>query len=126
LAALILSLAEPVLGEDGAWPAARWAQAEPAPLSWSTEKLKEAEDYARGYSPTAVMIVQAGKVIASGGDNSHKVNVRSIRKSLLNALYGIAVAERKIALDRTLADLGIDDRPPDCRIWSGRRRSAIC
>ena len=111
-AVLILSLAEPALAEESAWPAAHWAQAEPATLRWSTERLKEAEDYTHGYSPTAVMIVQDGKVIASWGDNSHKVNVRSIRKSLLDALYGIAVAEQKIALDRTLSDLGIDDRRP--------------
>jgi CubicO group peptidase (beta-lactamase class C family) len=111
-AVLIITLAAPALAEESAWPAAHWAQAEPATLRWSTERLKEAEDYTHGYSPTAVMIVQDGKVIASWGDNSHKVNVRSIRKSLLDALYGIAVAEQKIALDRTLSDLGIDDRRP--------------
>ena len=35
-----------------------------------------------------------------------------MRKSLLNALYGIAVAEGKIDINRTLADIGIDDRAP--------------
>jgi len=35
-----------------------------------------------------------------------------VRKSLLSALIGIAVAERKISLDSTLAQLGIDDNAP--------------
>jgi CubicO group peptidase (beta-lactamase class C family) len=112
LAVFAIRLIDPALAASISWPDAHWTPAEPATLGWSTEKLKEAEDYALGYSPTAVMIVQDGKVIASWGDNSHKVNVRSIRKSLLDALYGISVAEGKIALDRTLADLGINDRPP--------------
>jgi CubicO group peptidase (beta-lactamase class C family) len=40
------------------------------------------------------------------------VNVRSIRKSLISALYGIGVAEGRIRLDQTIGELGIDDRPP--------------
>jgi hypothetical protein len=48
------------------------------------------------------MIVQEGEIVAPWGDIAHKVNVRSIRKSLLSALYGIGVAEGQITLDRTL------------------------
>jgi CubicO group peptidase (beta-lactamase class C family) len=58
------------------------------------------------------MIVQDGKIIASWGEISHKVNVRSVRKSLLSALFGIGVAEGRIRLDETIGELGIDDRPP--------------
>jgi len=58
------------------------------------------------------MIPQDGRIIASWGDISHKVNVRSIRKSLISALYGIGVAEGRIRLDQTIGELGIDDRPP--------------
>ncbi|WP_236765545.1 serine hydrolase [Agrobacterium tumefaciens] len=57
------------------------------------------------------MVVQDGKVIASWGDISRKVNVASIRKSLLSALYGIAVSEGRIDLSSTLADHDIDDKP---------------
>jgi CubicO group peptidase (beta-lactamase class C family) len=58
------------------------------------------------------MIVQDGRVIASWGDASHKVNVASVRKSLLSALYGIAVGEGRINLSSSLADLRIDDNAP--------------
>ncbi|WP_429923249.1 serine hydrolase domain-containing protein [Agrobacterium vitis] len=74
--------------------------------------MKDARDYAARLKPTAVMVVQGGKVIASWGDVSRKVNVASVRKSLLSALYGIAVSDGRIDLRSTLADLDIDDKPP--------------
>jgi CubicO group peptidase (beta-lactamase class C family) len=102
-----------VLGAGPVWPSATWTKVEdPAALGWSVEQLAKAEDYTRAYAPTAVMIVQDGKIITSWGDISHKVNVRSVRKSLISALYGIGVAEGRIRLDQTIGELGIDDRPP--------------
>ncbi|MBN7809011.1 serine hydrolase [Agrobacterium rosae] len=92
--------------------AQQWQSAEPASAGWSVENLKAAQDYAASLKPTAVMVVQDGKVIANWGEVSRKVNVASVRKSLLSALYGIAVAERRIDLGSPLADLGIDDKPP--------------
>ena len=66
-----------VFGADPVWPSPSWTKAEdPAALGWSMEKLAKAEDYTRAYAPTAVMIVQDGKVIASWGDVSHKVKDR--------------------------------------------------
>jgi CubicO group peptidase (beta-lactamase class C family) len=101
-----------VLGGERLWPSTHWAKAEAAAPGWSTEKLLKAKEYTDGYAPTAVLIVQDGKIIASWGDIAHKVNVRSVRKSLLCALYGIGVAEGRIRLDETIGELGIDDRPP--------------
>lgn len=89
-----------------------WLSDDPASAGWSVEKLKTAQDYAATLKPTAVMVVQNGKVIASWGDVSRKVNVASVRKSLLSALYGIAVSEGRINLGSSLADLGVDDKAP--------------
>jgi CubicO group peptidase (beta-lactamase class C family) len=66
----------------------------------------------RGLGSTSVMVVQHGEVVASWGDTARRVRIASVRKSFLSALYGLAVAEGKIKLDSTLADLGIDDKPP--------------
>lgn len=79
---------------------------------WSTEGLARAEEWTRAYAPTAVVIRQDGQPAAAWGEPAHKVNVRSVRKSLLSALYGIAIADGTIRLDQTLDELGIDDRPP--------------
>ncbi|MFC6444494.1 serine hydrolase domain-containing protein [Shinella zoogloeoides] len=89
-----------------------WQKADPAASGWSVDGLEAAQDYAATLKPTAVMVVQDGKVIASWGDVSRKVNVASVRKSLLSALYGIAVSDGRIDLASRLADLGIDDKRP--------------
>ncbi|MCJ2089424.1 beta-lactamase family protein [Methylobacterium sp. E-005] len=61
---------------------------------------------------TAFLILQGGLLVADWGDSARKVNVASVRKSLLSALYGIPVAAGRIRLTSTLAELGIDDLPP--------------
>ncbi|NTJ35846.1 serine hydrolase [Agrobacterium rhizogenes] len=103
LFALVLS------GSANAQP---WQSSDPASAGWSVDRLKAAQDYAATLKPTAVMVVQDGRVIASWGDVSREVNVASVRKSLLSALYGIAVSKGRISLGSTLADLGIDDKAP--------------
>ena len=75
-------------------------------------KLKAAEDYARTIGSAAVLVVQDGKVVATFGDVDKKLHIHSVRKSFMSALYGIAVADHKIDLGKSLAQLGIDDKPP--------------
>ncbi len=89
-----------------------WQKMEPAAAGWSVERLDAARAYADTLHPTAVMVVQDGKAVAEWGDVRRKVNVASVRKSLLSALFGIAIAEGRIDPGRTLAELGIDDKPP--------------
>lgn len=93
-------------------PAGPWQKTDPDLAGWSSERLLSAEDRAKGLKPTAIMVVQNDRVIVSWGDPSRKVNLRSVRKSLLSALYGIAVSEGRVSLSSTLAELGIDDKPP--------------
>lgn len=69
-------------------------------------------DYLEAVRPIAFMAMRDGRMIAEQGDPARKVSVASVRKSLLGALYGIAVAEGRIALSGTLEALGIDDLAP--------------
>jgi CubicO group peptidase (beta-lactamase class C family) len=89
-----------------------WQVVDPASARWSVERLKAARAYAADLKPTAVMVVQDAHVIAAWGDVSRKVDLASVRKSLLGALYGIAVSEGRIDVRSTLAELGIDDKAP--------------
>lgn len=59
-----------------------------------------------------MFIVQHGKVVAEWGNTTKRTELASVRKSLLSALIGIAVAEHQINLDSTMGQLGIDDNPP--------------
>jgi CubicO group peptidase (beta-lactamase class C family) len=89
-----------------------WQSADPGTTEWVTESRKSVQDYGRSIKPTAVMVVHVDRVVASFGDVRRKVNMQSVRKSILSALYGIAVSEGRINLTDTLAKLGIDDNSP--------------
>jgi CubicO group peptidase (beta-lactamase class C family) len=108
----LLLWASPSLAAQSNFPGRTWEAADPASLGWSPAKLHAARDYAREIGSTAVMIVQDGRVIAAWGDTRRKVEIHSVRKSFMSALYGIAVARRQIALDLNLEQLGIDDKAP--------------
>lgn len=108
LFALILSLV--TIAPVSAEPAAHWRKAEVTAPSRAVSKL--VTDYAVREKPTAVMVVQGDRILASWGALDRKINVASVRKSLLSALYGIAIADGRISLTKSLADLGIDDKAP--------------
>jgi CubicO group peptidase (beta-lactamase class C family) len=94
------------------FPGAEWDRVEPDKSGWSAAKLSEARDWSKQINVTAFMAVHRGGVVAEWGDTTKRTELASVRKSLLNALFGIAIADRKISLDSTLADLKIDDNAP--------------
>ncbi len=85
---------------------------EPEKVGYSSEKLKEAERFAKEIGCAAVMAVYDGQVFFESGNISEIFRCHSIRKPLLGALYGIYQAKGDINLDATLEDLHIDDIPP--------------
>ena len=96
------------------FPGAAFESTTPEAAGWSAEKLAEAKSWSQKIEPSsAVMIVQHGRVVAEWGDTAVKSNLHSVRKSLLSALIGIAVDERKIDLNASLGSLGIDDNAPN-------------
>lgn len=64
----------------------------------------------RAVGSAAFLIVTHGQIVAAWGDPARTFWSHSIRKSLLSALIGQAVAEQKIDLERSLSDLGIDEK----------------
>lgn len=95
------------------FPGVSWEHV-PSPESagWSAEKLRAAQDYSKTIKTSAVMIVVGGLVLDEWGETATRFNVHSIRKSLLTAMYGIHVADGRIDLTKTMADLGMDDNEP--------------
>jgi len=93
-------------------PTHHWEVLEPSAAGWSADLLDKARAYAAASGSNAVMIVHHGRVIAEWGDTSHRTDVASVRKSLLSALFGIAIEEGKVKLSDTLATLGINDKEP--------------
>lgn len=96
--------------QDAANPAENWEQVQnPASSGWSEAGLQAVETCAEGQETDALMIVQAGKIIYTYGDITHKYLCHSIRKSILAAMMGQDVADGTIDLSQTLEALGIDD-----------------
>ncbi len=84
----------------------------PISENWSSEKLSAALMYAHEIGSSAVVILHDGTLVAEWGATNVRMYSHSVRKSLLNALYGIAVEKGVIDLNTTIGDLGLDDRPP--------------
>lgn len=94
------------------FPGTTWEHLPADSGGWSAATLAKAEAWSKLIGSTAVMIVQHGLVVAEWGDTAERTELHSVRKSLLSALIGIAVAQGKISLNSTLAELGIDDNAP--------------
>lgn len=94
------------------YPGAQWDEISPEASGWSASKLSGAQERSREIGSSAVVVVQHGLVVASWGEPAANIILQSVRKSLLSALIGIAVAHGQIDLRDTLAKLGIDDDPP--------------
>ena len=105
-----LALATIWSGSAGAEPGVTWKFREPSVASKPIDSA--VKDYAQQHRPTAIMVVQGDRVLATSGDVTRKVNVRSVRKSLLSALFGIAIERSQVNIDNTLDQLGVDDIAP--------------
>jgi CubicO group peptidase (beta-lactamase class C family) len=95
------------------FPGATWQRyAAPEEAGWSSKKLAVARSYYDMIDSAAVLVVYDGAIVVSWGNVSTKYMCHSVRKSFLNALYGIYVNEGYIDMNKTLAELNIDDVPP--------------
>jgi CubicO group peptidase (beta-lactamase class C family) len=91
-------------------PSGPWRQyATPAEAGFDSTALAAVCDYADSVQSSALMAVYRGHVVLACGDVDRKLEAHSVRKSMLSALYGTAVAPGEIDLDATLDQLGIDD-----------------
>ncbi len=74
-------------------------------------KLEAARTTWEGLPSSAFLVIADGAVVAAWGDVGRRFMCHSVRKSFLSALYGIYWDRGEIELNKTLADLGIDDEP---------------
>lgn len=105
-AALVTGTARPVLAQA-------WQQfATPEEAGFSRNGLEAVRRHADSVQSGALLAVYRGRVLMALGDVQGELELHSVRKSLVSALYGLGVAEQRITLDRTLGELGIVDLRP--------------
>lgn len=88
------------------------AYAKPSEAGFSKDGLAAAKKYWESTPSAAFMVVRDGAVVVAWGDVERRYMLHSVRKSFMNGLYGIHVKANRIDLNKTLAQLGIDDVKP--------------
>ena len=92
------------------YPGDEWERiADPSTVGYCADKLGAVTAKAKGMSTTAMMAVVGGRVLYEYGDVTTVSYLASVRKSVLAMLFGKYVKDGTIKLDKTLAQLGIDD-----------------
>lgn len=95
------------------FPGESWVlHSNPENLGWNTEILNGVGDYADSLETAALMVIHKGVLVYDWGATNEKYITQSMRKGLLNSLYGIYWDQGAIRLDATLNDLAITDSPP--------------
>lgn len=81
----------------------------PETKGYSTSKLDTLKEFLGNSGTSSMLILVDGEMIFEYGNISKKHLIHSIRKCLLNSLFGIAVEQGKIDTSMTLRELGIQD-----------------
>jgi len=120
---VLLAIATIWSGSANAEPGVTWRFLDPSAAGHAAPIDSAVRDYAQQYQPTAIIVVQNDLVLATSGDVTRKVNVRSVRKSLLSALFGIAIERGQVNIDNTLDQLGVDDTAPS--LTPGEKQATV-
>ena len=92
------------------YPGATWEPvASPEAAGWSSAGLDSVRAMLATLPTTGFMAVVGGRVLMQYGNVDTLSYLASVRKSILSMLYGNYVQRGAVNLDRTLADLNIDD-----------------
>ena len=93
------------------YPARSWERiGRPEDAGFSSARLAEVLKRADSLGTTGMMVVVGGRVLLEHGDVEEVSYLASVRKSILSMLYGNYVANGTVRLDKSLAQMGIDDR----------------
>lgn len=102
------SSSRPKAASDLAWPEADSLEA----LGWRADRLSAVRQELDSTQAAAFLVLTEGHIVMKHGDLSRNFRAHSMRKSLLSALYGIAVEQGEIDTSATLGEQGITADPP--------------
>jgi CubicO group peptidase (beta-lactamase class C family) len=99
-----------VVAVSSVFPGGSWEKIEqPEQVGWSRAGLDNVRAKLSTLPSTGFIAIVGGRQLMEYGDVRAISYLASVRKSVLSMLMGNYVAQGKIKLDKTLADLGIDD-----------------
>jgi CubicO group peptidase (beta-lactamase class C family) len=98
------------LAQPAVFPGTAWDRiATPEAAGYSANWLDSARAYLATLKTTGALVIVGGRVLLDYGNLTELSYLASARKSVLATLYGNYVKRGRIRLNRTLADLGLDD-----------------
>ncbi|MGQ0704122.1 MAG: serine hydrolase domain-containing protein [Gemmatimonadales bacterium] len=101
----------PLVVTPSVYPGTTWGRiAVPESSGYSRPGLDSAAAYLGTLHTAAALVAVGGRILLSYGDLDTMSYLASVRKSVLAMLYGNYVARGQVRLDKTLRELGIDDR----------------
>ncbi|MCC5785524.1 MAG: serine hydrolase [Phycisphaerales bacterium] len=96
--------------QPAVFPGERWERwASPQDAGFSEEALARVREQLEDMDTTALIVVVGGKILFEYGDIERVSYIASVRKSILAMLYGIHHDRGEIDLDKTLAEMNIND-----------------
>ncbi len=102
--------ARAISSQSSVFPGAEWQRiGDPKSAGYCQPGLDAATARAKQVATTAMTVVVGGRVLWDYGDQQFISYLASVRKSILAMMFGKPVASGAIRLDRTMAELGIDD-----------------
>jgi hypothetical protein len=94
-------------------PGASWEHVTPEAAGFSSGRLEVLRAWLKTHPTTAMMAVYKGKVIFEYGDTARVSNIASVRKSILDILYGVELKTIKQDINSaTVVQLGLQDKVP--------------
>lgn len=84
----------------------------PVDAGFNSDSLEKLADFLETSGTSSMILAYDGKIMFEWGDIYKKHTIHSIRKAMLNSLYGIYVQKGIIDTSLTINDLGIDDIDP--------------
>jgi hypothetical protein len=94
-------------------PGALWQETSPESVGYSSAKLEAIRAWVKTQDTGSMMVIVQGRVIFSYGDVAHTSKIASVRKSVLDMLYGADAFKDGIKdtdLNKTVKQLGLDDK----------------
>lgn len=92
------------------FPGEKWLTIKPEKVGFSSEKLEIAKEKFETSGGISTVIISRGYLIADWGETNKNFDCRSIRKSLINSVYGIYSEKGKLNIGMSLADININDK----------------
>ena len=84
----------------------------PEEAGWSGDKLAEARRFWEASQSAAFLVIYDGVVLVAWGETDRRFFLHSVRKSLTNVMYGVAVDAGLVNLNATLNELQITENTP--------------